>query len=105
MADIALVGFARKSAPAFTIIHTITQDNFDGSPWPPDSADCWTVVSRAGGFTRWRNIIPPGPQTSEMARVRADVDQQPRAPLTLLERQLRFNTDRTDGGGSNSASS
>jgi hypothetical protein len=79
---------ARKSAPALTIIHTITQDNFDGSPWPPDGSDLWCVVSRVNGHTTWRHIIPQ--QTSDdLARIRADVDQQVR---TLVKAFAQLNT-------------
>jgi hypothetical protein len=81
------------STPALTIAYTITQDNFDGSPWPPDGSDLWCVISRAGGFTKWRHIIPSAPQTSEMTRIRAEVDQQTR---TLLKLFGRINRGRTD---------
>jgi hypothetical protein len=63
---------AAGAAELFTIrIHyEITQDNFDGSPWPPDGADLWVVVRRGrvgvawdldspdtpAGFTKWRRI-------------------------------------------------
>lgn len=39
-----------------TVIHLSTQDNFNGTPWPPDGGDLWSVVARANGVTRWRRV-------------------------------------------------
>jgi hypothetical protein len=87
MADIENFQPARKSVPAFTIIHAVTEDLPDGSPWPPAGGDLWCVVSRNDGLAKWRRIIPQ--QISELARIRADVDQQVGTLLKLFERQLR----------------
>ncbi len=38
------------------IIYAVTQDNFDGSPWPPDGNDFWSVVRRTNNFTTWRHV-------------------------------------------------
>jgi hypothetical protein len=39
-----------------TVVHASTEDNFNGTPWPPDGADFWSVVDRANGTTKWRRI-------------------------------------------------
>lgn len=45
------------NSPALAIIHTETEDNFSGEPWPPDGADYWAIVKRShGGFTLWRRV-------------------------------------------------
>jgi hypothetical protein len=41
---------------ALVVIHEITEDNLDGSPWPPDGNDLWSVVMRANDRTKWRRI-------------------------------------------------
>jgi hypothetical protein len=46
---------ARKCAP-ITLIYQTTEDNLDGSPWPPDGNDHWCIVNRANGQTKWRLI-------------------------------------------------
>jgi hypothetical protein len=28
----------------------------NGTPWPPDGNDLWSVVGRANGITKWRRI-------------------------------------------------
>ena len=38
------------------IIYDTTEDNCDGSPWPPDDDDNWAVVRRMNGRTKWRRI-------------------------------------------------
>jgi hypothetical protein len=43
-------------SPQLAIYYEATQDNSDGSPWPPDGADFWSVVTRANGSTTWRRI-------------------------------------------------
>jgi len=44
------------NSPALVVFYETTQDNGDGSPWPPDGKDLWSIVSRANGSTRWRRI-------------------------------------------------
>jgi hypothetical protein len=83
----------KLASPALSIIYETTADNFDGSPWPPEGSDLWCVVSRAGGFTRWRRIIRQ--QTSDdPVGIRAAVDQQVRSLVKLF---AQLNTGhRTD---------
>ena len=47
---------ARKCTP-ITLIYQTTEDNLDGSPWPPDGNDHWCIVDRANGRTKWRRIF------------------------------------------------
>jgi hypothetical protein len=47
---------ARKCVP-LNLIYQTTEDNLDGSPWPPDGNDYWAVVKRANGQTKWRRIF------------------------------------------------
>jgi hypothetical protein len=42
--------------PRFSIEYQTTQDNLNGSPWPPDGDDYWCAVARTNGSTRWRRI-------------------------------------------------
>ena len=44
------------AAPALIVSYDTTQDNLDGSPWPPDGGDLWSVVKRANGSTTWRRV-------------------------------------------------
>jgi hypothetical protein len=39
------------------VLYETTENNFDGSSWPPDGNDLWSVVSRANGSTTWRRIM------------------------------------------------
>ena len=55
MSEIVDLNAARKYAP-ITLTYQTTEDNLDGSPWPPDGDDHWCVVDRANGRTRWRLI-------------------------------------------------
>ena len=55
MSEIVDFDAARKREP-ITLIYQTTEDNLDGSPWPPDGGDHWCIVSRANGQTKWRLI-------------------------------------------------
>ena len=55
MNEISDFNAARKCGP-ITVVYQTTEDNLDGSPWPPDGNDHWCVVCRANGRTKWRLI-------------------------------------------------
>ena len=46
------------TAPQLVIKYAVTENNFDGSPWPPDGADYWAVVSSVPehALTIWRHV-------------------------------------------------
>jgi hypothetical protein len=44
------------TVPQLTVAHAATEDNFNGTPWPPDGNDFWSVVERTNGTTKWRRI-------------------------------------------------
>lgn len=48
---------------ALIITYTVTQDNFNGTPWMPDGDDFWSVVDRGHGRTKWRRITAAANQT------------------------------------------
>jgi hypothetical protein len=43
-------------SPHLTVVHASTEDNFDGTPWPPDGDDFWSIVGHANGVTKWRRV-------------------------------------------------
>jgi hypothetical protein len=52
VSEIVDLNAARKREPV-TLIYRTTEDNLDGSPWPPDGGDHWCIVSRANSQTKW----------------------------------------------------
>ena len=55
MSEIVDLNAARKRRQK-TSPYSITEDNLDGSPWPPDGNDDWRMVYRACGLTVWRRL-------------------------------------------------
>lgn len=47
---------SKRKRFTLAIEYQVTEDLPNGTLWPPDGADFWSVVVRCSGFTRWRQI-------------------------------------------------
>jgi hypothetical protein len=59
------MNITKPASPALFIIYETTDDNLDGSPWPPDGDGAWAVVKRDRdrAVTTWRRIALTQAQT------------------------------------------
>jgi hypothetical protein len=62
------------TSPALVVLYEITQDNLDGSPWPPCGRDHWSIVKRERGHTTWRRFAFTN-QTTRRDDANAGLDQ------------------------------
>jgi hypothetical protein len=58
------------ASPVLVVFYETTQDNCNGSPWPPDGHDLWSVVARANGSTRGGGSLSPNNKSFSRRRRR-----------------------------------